>query len=203
MNKKPELTAICPRTKREFTIEEGGEEFILKVAPLENNAFRLDLYQQGFRLAGRKERPPAIQVSSMQGQALVLSMGFIYRILSDCGYKKIKIPSKNQDTYYLHSFTGITNTYTGVTMALLFMIISDYLTRDCKDKDCLDEIDRVYINSIIERVMGQSSEETKYYFALLCNDIHPNTAEGFRKMFLTVEQLEEIERINNLYVASS
>ena len=197
MNKKPELTAICPRTKREFTIEEGGEEFILKVAPLEDNAFRLDLYQQGFRLAGRKERPPAIQVSSMQGQALVLSMGFIYRILSECGYKKIKIPSKNQDTYYLHSFTGITNTYTGVTMALLFMIISDYLKRDCKDKECLDEIDRVYINSIIERVMGQSSEETKYYFALLCNDTHPNTAEGFRKMFLTVEQLEEIERIKN------
>ena len=197
MNKKPELTAICPRTKREFTIEEGGEEFILKVAPLEDNAFRLDLYQQGFRLAGRKERPPAIQISSMQGQALVLSMGFIYRILSECGYKKIKIPSKNQDTYYLHSFTGITNTYTGVTMALLFIIISDYLTHDCKDKDCLNEIDRVYIHSIIERVMGQSSEETKYYFALLCNDIHPNTAEGFRKMFLTVEQLEEIERIKN------
>ena len=197
MNKKPELTAICPRTKREFTIEEGGEEFILKVAPLKNNAFRLDLYQQGFRLAGRKERSPAIQISSMQGQALVLSMGFIYRILSDCGYKNIKIPSKNQDTYHLHSFTGITNTYTGVTMALLFIIISDYLTHDCKDKDCLNEIDRVYIHSIIERVMGQSSEETKYYFALLCNDIHPNTAEGFRKMFLTVEQLEEIERIKN------
>lgn len=197
MNKKPELKTRCPRTNREFTIEEGSEEFILKAVSLENNAFRLDLYQQGFRLAGRKERPPAIQISSMQGQALVLSMGFIYRILSDCGYKKIKIPSKNQDTYYLHSFTGITNTYTGVTMALLFMIISDYLTRDCKDKDCLDEIDRVYINSIIERVMGQSSEETKYYFALLCNDIHPNTAEGFRKMFLTVEQLEEIKRIKN------
>ena len=57
MNNKPELTTICPRTKREFTIEEGSEEFILKVVSLENNAFRLDLYQQGFRLAGRKERP--------------------------------------------------------------------------------------------------------------------------------------------------
>ena len=197
MNKKPELTAICPRTKREFTIEEGSEEFILKVVSLENNTFRLDLYQQGFRLAGRKERPPAIQISSMQGQALILSMGFIYRILSDCGHKNINITHSRKTPYYLHSFTGITNTYTGVTMALLFMIISDYLTRDFKDKDCLDEIDRVYINSIIERVMGQSSEETKYYFALLCNDTHPNTAEGFRKMFLTVEQLEEIERIKN------
>ena len=193
----PKLTAICPRTKREFTIEEGGEEFILKVVSLENNAFRLDLYQQGFRLAGCKERPPAIQISSMQGQALVLSMGSIYRILSDCGYKNINITHRRKTPYYLHSFTGITNTYTGVTMALLFMIISDYLTRDCKDKNCLDEIDRVYINSIIERVMGQSSEETKYYFALLCNHIHPNTAEGFRKMFLTVDQLEEIERIKN------
>ena len=193
----PKLTTICPRTKREFTIEEGGEEFILKVVSLENNAFKLDLYQQGFRLAGRKERSPAIQISSMQGQALVLSMGSIYRILSDCGYKNINITYRRKTPYYLHSFTGITNTYTGVTMALLFMIISDYLTRDCKDKNCLDEIDRVYINSIIERVMGQSSEETKYYFALLCNHIHPYTAEGFRKMFLTVDQLEEIERIKN------
>ena len=193
----PKLTAICPRTKRKFTIEEGGEELILKVVSLENNAFRLDLYQQGFRLAGRKERSPAIQISSMQGQALVLSMGSIYRILSDCGYKNINITHRRKTPYYLHSFTGITNTYTGVTMALLFMIISDYLTRDCKDKNCLDEIDRVYINSIIERIMDQSSEETKYYFALLCNHIHPNTAEGFRKMFLTVDQLEEIERIKN------
>lgn len=193
----PKLTAICPRTKREFTIEEGGEEFILKVVSLENNAFKLDFYQQRFRLAGRKERPPAIQISSMQGQALVLSMGSIYRILSDCGYKNINITHRRKTPYYLHSFTGVTNTYTGVTMALLFMIISDYLTRDCKDKNCLDEIDRVYINSIIERVMEQSSEETKYYFALLCNHIHPYTAEGFRKMFLTVDQLEEIERIKN------
>ena len=192
----PKLTAICPRTKREFTIEEGGEEFILKVVSLENNAFKLDLYQQGFRLAGCKERPPAIQISSMQGQALVLSMGSIYRILSDCGYKNINITHIRKTPYYLHSFTG-TNTYTGVTMALLFMIISDYLTRDCKDKNCLDDVDRVYINSIIERVMGQSSEETKYYFALLCNDTHPNTAEGFRTMFLTVDQLKEIERIKN------
>ena len=193
----PKLTTICPRTKREFTIEEGGEEFILKVVSLENNAFKLDLYQQRFRLAGRKERPPAIQISSMQGQALVLSMGSIYRILSDCGYKNINITHRRKTPYYLHSFTGVTNTYTGVTMALLFMVISDYLKRDCKDKDCLDDIDRVYINSIIERVMGQSSETTKYYFALLCNDTHPNIAEGFRKMFLTVEQLEEIERIKN------
>ena len=191
------LTAVCPRTKREFTIEEGSEEFIIKVVSLENNAFRLDLYQQGFRLAGCKERPPAIQISSMQGQALVLSMSSIYRILSVCGYKSINITHRRKTPYYLHSFTGITSTYTGVTMALLFMIISDYLMRDCKDKDCLDEIDRVYINSIIERVMRQSSEETKYYFALLCNDINPNIAEGFRKMFLTLEQLEEIERINN------
>lgn len=199
----PELTTICRRTKREFTIEEGSEEFILKVVSIENNAFRLDLYQQGFRLAGRKERPPAIKISSMQGQALVLSMGSIYRILSDCGYKNIKVTHRRKTPYYLHSFTGITNTYTGVTMALLFMIISDYLTRDCKNNNCLDEIDRVYINSIIKRVMGQSSEETKYYFALLCNDTHPDTAEGFRKMFLTVDQLEEIKRINNRYEASS
>ena len=96
MNNMPKLTAICPRTKREFTIEKGSEEFILKVVSLENNAFRLDLYQQGFRLAGRKERPPAIQISSMQGQALVLSMGSIYRILSDCGYKKINIPHRRK-----------------------------------------------------------------------------------------------------------
>ena len=57
------------------------QEFQLRVLPLENNNFALELYQCAYKKAGEKKRPAAKKLGRLKGNALVLARQTIYATL--------------------------------------------------------------------------------------------------------------------------
>ena len=54
------------------------QEFQLKVVPMENNNFSLELYQCAYRKAGEKKRAAAKCIGRLKGQALVQARQAVY-----------------------------------------------------------------------------------------------------------------------------
>jgi hypothetical protein len=136
------------------------QEFQLKVIPLQNNAFALDLYQCAYKKVGEKKRPPAKRIGRLKGQPLILARQAIYDCLKQNDYDPKTLTYKRKNPYVLTETSG-------VCLAVLF----EALKR-------LSKPDR--ITSITEGVRAMSNEEAHYWFAKLSDDQRRSAQKAIR-----------------------
>ena len=83
------------------------QEFQLRVVPLSNNDFALELYQCAYKKAGEKKRPKAKRVGRLKGKPLVQARQAIYKALKANNYDPPKTLShKRQTPYVLNEESG-------------------------------------------------------------------------------------------------
>ncbi|MBT9313799.1 DUF7680 family protein [Leptothoe kymatousa] len=125
------------------------QEFQLRVLPLSNNDFALELYQCAYKQAGQKKRPPAQRIGQLKGQPLIRARQAIYQCLKDNNYDPQTLSYRRQKPYVL-------NEQSGVSMALLFQTLEP-----------LSNPER--ISSIADGITAMSNEEAHYWFAMVSN----------------------------------
>lgn len=125
------------------------QEFQLKVLPLKDNQFALELYLCDYKRAGEKKRPPAKRIGQIKGQTLVLTRQAIYQTLKANRYDPKTLSVKRQSPYILDEESG-------VNLAILFQAVQP-LKKEEK------------IVNIAEGVMAMSNEEAHYWFAKIGN----------------------------------
>ena len=125
------------------------QEFQLKVVPLDNNNFALELYQCAYKKAGEKKRPPAKRLGKVFGTSLVLIKEAIYQNLKDNNYDPKTLSYKRATHYVLSEQSGI-------SLAILFLCIQP-LRKEEK------------IINIKNGIMEMSNEEAHYWFAKITN----------------------------------
>jgi hypothetical protein len=76
------------------------QEFQLRVVPLSNNDFALELYQCAYKKAGEK-RPSAKRVGRLKGKPLVQARQAIYNALKANNYDPKTLSYKRQTPYVL------------------------------------------------------------------------------------------------------
>ena len=118
------------------------QEFQLRVVPIDNNNFALELYQCAYKQAGEKRRPAAKRVGRLKGQSLVQARQAVYDCLKVNNYDP-------QNAYVLTELSG-------VNLALLFQALQP-----------LSKLER--IANITAGVMAMSNEEAHYWFAKVSN----------------------------------
>lgn len=121
------------------------QEFQLRVVPLKNNEFALELFQCAYRKAGEKKRPAAQKIGRLKGNPLVLARRVIYDCLKQNKYDPQSLSHKRQRPYILDETSG-------VNLAVLFQALKR-----------LSKPDR--IANITEGVRSMSNEEAHYWFA--------------------------------------
>jgi len=125
------------------------QEFQLRVVPLENNNFALELYQCAYKRAGEKKRPAAKRIGRLKGNALVQARQAIYACLKANQYDPKTLSHKRQTPYVLDEESG-------VNLALLFQALQP-----------LSKPER--IANITDGIMAMSNEEAHYWFAKVSN----------------------------------
>jgi len=125
------------------------QEFQLRVAPLTNNEFALELYQCAYKRAGQKKRPSPKRVARLKGNALVQARQAVYRALKANRYDPQTLSYKRRTPYVLDEASG-------VNLALLFQTLQP-----------LSRPDR--IANIVAGIGEMSSEEAHYWFAKVSN----------------------------------
>jgi hypothetical protein len=125
------------------------QEFQLRVVPLSNNNFALELYQCAYKQAGQKKRPAAKRVGRLKGKLLVQARQAIYQCLKENNYDPQTLSYQRQKPYVL-------NEPSGVSLALLFQTLQP-----------LSKPDR--IASIADGIVPMSNEEAHYWFAKVSN----------------------------------
>ena len=125
------------------------QEFQLRVVPMDNNNFALELYQCAYKKAGEKKRPAAKQIGRLKGNALVMARHAIYQVLKVNKYDPQTLSYKRSTPYILSEETGI-------NLALLFQALQP-----------LSKAER--IANITSGVMEMSNEEAHYWFAKINN----------------------------------
>jgi len=125
------------------------QEFQLRVVPLSNNDFALELYQCAYKRAGEKKRPAAKRMGRLKGNALVLARQAIYTCLKSNSYDPKTLSRKRQTPYMLDEESG-------VNLALLFQVLQP-----------LSKPER--IANITEGITAMSNEEAHYWFAKVSN----------------------------------
>jgi hypothetical protein len=138
------------------------QEFQLRVIPLQNNEFALDLYQCAYKKAGEKKRPAAQKIGRLKGQPLILARQVIYDCLKQNQYDPKSLSYRRQSPYVL-------NEVSGVALAVLF----EALKR-------LNRSDR--IANITEGVRAMSNEETHYWFAKMSNGKRRSAQKAIRAL---------------------
>ncbi len=136
------------------------QEFQLRVIPLQNNEFALDLYQCAYKKAGEKKRPPAQKIGRLKGQPLILARQLIYDCLKQNQYDPKSLSYRRQSPYILNEVSGI-------ALAVLF----EALKR-------LNRPDR--IANITEGVKAMGNEETHYWFAKMSNGKRRSAQKAIR-----------------------
>jgi len=121
----------------------------LRVVPLSNNDFALELYQCAYKKAGEKKRPAAKRVGRLKGQPLVQARQTIYQALKANNYDPKTLSHKRQTPYVLSEESG-------VSLALLFQTVQP-----------LSKPER--IASIADGITAMSNEEAHYWFAKVSN----------------------------------
>ncbi|NET47951.1 MAG: hypothetical protein F6K09_04325, partial [Merismopedia sp. SIO2A8] len=121
------------------------QEFQLRVTPLDNNDFALELYQCAYRQAGQRKRPAAKRVGGLKGTALVQARQAIYQCLRSNNYDPQTLSYRRQAPYVLDEESG-------VSLALLFQTLEP-----------LSKPER--IASITDGIISMSNEEAHYWFA--------------------------------------
>lgn len=139
------------------------QEFQLRVVPLINNDFALDLYECAYKKVGEKKRPAAQKLGRLKGQPLVLARQAVYDCLKDNQYDPKSLSYKRQTPYVL-------NETSGVNLAVLFQALKR-----------LSKPER--ISCITSGVREMSNEEAHYWFAKMSNG-HKRTAQKAIRVLL-------------------
>lgn len=125
------------------------QEFQLRVIPLQDKEFALDLYQCAYKKAGEKKRPAAKRIGRVKGHSLILVRQAIYQTLKENHYEPRTLASGRSAPYILSEDSG-------VNLAILFQAVQP-LKKEEK------------IANIRDGVMAMSSEEAHYWFAKISN----------------------------------
>jgi hypothetical protein len=125
------------------------QEFQLRVVPLDNNNFALELYQCAYKRAGEKKRPAAKRIGRLKGTALVQARQAVYACLKVNDYDPKTLKRDRQSAYVLSEESG-------VNLALLFQALQP-----------LSKPER--IANITAGVTAMSNEESHYWFAKVSN----------------------------------
>ncbi|MEC4806785.1 MAG: hypothetical protein SAJ12_21075 [Jaaginema sp. PMC 1079.18] len=125
------------------------QEFQLRVFPLGNNEFSLELYQCAYKKAGQKKRPSAKRLGRLKGKNLVLARHNVYQALKANNYDPQTLSHKRQKPYILDEETG-------VNLAILFQVLQPLRKED-------------KIVNITAGVKEMSNEESHYWFAKINN----------------------------------
>ncbi|WP_348539893.1 MULTISPECIES: hypothetical protein [Spirulina sp. CCY15215] len=125
------------------------QEFQLRVVPMSNNDFALELYQCAYKKAGAKKRPAAKRLGRLKGNALVLARHNIYQVLKANQYDPKTLSHKRQSPYILSEETG-------VNLAILFQTLQP-----------LRKVDKIL--NITSGIKEMSNEESHYWFAKVNN----------------------------------
>jgi hypothetical protein len=125
------------------------QEFQLRVVPLSNNSFALELYQCAYKKSGEKKRPAAKRLGRLKGNALVQTRQAIYGYLKANQYDPKTLTYSRQTPYVL-------NEESGVSVALLFQALQP-----------LSKPER--IANISQGITAMSNEEAHYWFAKVTN----------------------------------
>ncbi|MBD2429027.1 hypothetical protein [Phormidium sp. FACHB-1136] len=125
------------------------QEFQLRVIPLSNNDFALELYQCAYKKAGEKKRPAAKRVGRLKGAPLVQARQAIYQALKANNYDPKTLSYKRQAPYVLSEESG-------VNLALLFQALQP-----------LSKPER--IANVTEGITAMSNEEAHYWFGKVSN----------------------------------
>lgn len=136
------------------------QEFQLRVVPLDNNNFALELYQCAYKKAGEKKRPAAKRVGRLKGNSLIQSRQLIYTALKANQYDPKTLSYKRQTPYILSEESG-------VMLAILFQALQP-----------LSKPER--IANITDGVMAMSNEEAHYWFAKIANGKRSTALKALR-----------------------
>jgi hypothetical protein len=125
------------------------QEFQLKILPLKDNDFALELYQCEYKKAGEKKRPPAKRIGKVKGQPLILVRQAVYQTLKSNNYDPKTLSYKRTSPYIITEGSG-------VSLAILFLAIQPIKKED-------------KIANIRDGIMAMSNEEAHYWFAKISN----------------------------------
>lgn len=125
------------------------QEFQIRVLPLKDNDFALELYQCAYKKAGEKKRPAAKRIGRIKGQSLVLIRQAVYQTLKANNYDPKTLSYKRTTPYIL-------NEESGVNLAILFQAVQPLKKED-------------KIVNIRDGIMAMSNEEAHYWFAKISN----------------------------------
>ncbi len=120
------------------------QEFQLRVIPLKDNNFSLELYQCAYKQAGQKKRPAAKRIGQLKGEKLLLARQSIYAALKANSYDPKTLSKRRQAPYSLSEDSG-------VRLAIL-----------CQALQPLSKSER--IQEITTGIMAMSDEEAHYWF---------------------------------------
>lgn len=121
------------------------QEFQLKITPLQDNSFAVELYQCAYKKAGEKKRPSPKKIAIIKGNSLILIKQTIYQVLKANKYAPQTLNYKRKTPYILTEESGI-------YLAILFQTIKP-LKKEEK------------IINIRDQIIAMSYEEARYWFA--------------------------------------
>ncbi|WP_030008205.1 hypothetical protein [Picosynechococcus sp. NKBG042902] len=136
------------------------QEFQLRVVPLQNNEFALELFQCAYKKAGEKKRPAAQKIGQLKGNPLILARQAVYDCLKQNNYDPKSLSYKRQSPYVLSETSG-------VNLAVLFQALKR-----------LSKPER--IANITEGVRAMSNEEAHYWFAKMSNGHRRSAQKAIR-----------------------
>jgi hypothetical protein len=138
------------------------QEFQLKVIPLQDNDFAVELYQCAYKKAGEKKRPAAKRIGRMKGHSLILIRQAIYQTLKANNYEPRTLSHHRASPYVLSEESG-------VNLAILFQAVQP-LRKEEK------------IANIRDGVMAMSNEEAHYWFAKISNGKRQSALRAMRML---------------------
>ncbi|NJN75955.1 MAG: hypothetical protein HC796_06770 [Synechococcaceae cyanobacterium RL_1_2] len=139
------------------------QEFQLRVVPLQNNEFALDLFQCAYKKAGQRKRPAAQKIGRLKGHPLILARQAVYDCLKQNNYDPKSLNYKRHNPYVLDEISG-------VNLAVLFQALKR-----------LSKPDR--IANITQGIRAMGNEEAHYWFAKMSNG-HQRSAQKAIRVLL-------------------
>ena len=136
------------------------QEFQLRVVPIQNNEFALELFQCAYKKAGQKKRPAAQKIGRLKGNSLILARQAVYDCLKENNYDPKSLSYKRHSPYVLDETSG-------VNLAVLFQALKR-----------LSKPER--IANIAEGVRSMSNEEAHYWFAKMSNGHRRSAQKAIR-----------------------
>ena len=138
------------------------QEFQLRIVPLKDNNFAIEIYQCAYKKAGTKKRPAAKRIGIIKGNTLIIVKEAIYQTLKANNYDPKTLSYRRTTPYILTEESGI-------NLAILFKAIQP-LKKEEK------------IANIRDGIMAMSNEEAHYWFAKISNSKHNCAIRAIRML---------------------